>query len=111
MNNDKRPQLLQRVGGLVKAGSMLAMAMSLTLNAMPASAAQRLDVNSATVEQLTELPGIGEAKAEAIVAERSERPFSSVDDLERVRGIGPSLVADLRDRVTAGKTGGRGTTK
>ena len=111
MNNYKRPQLLQRVRGLVKAGSMLAMAMSLTLNAMPASAAQRLDVNSATVEQLTELPGIGEAKAEAIVAERSERPFSSVDDLERVRGIGPSLVADLRDRVTAGKTGGRGTTK
>ena len=113
MNNDNRPQLLQRVRGLVKAGSMLAMtvAMSLTLNAMPASAAQRLDVNSATVEQLTELPGIGEAKAEAIVAERSERPSSSVDDLERVRGIGPSLVADLRDRVTAGKTGGRGTTK
>ena len=109
MNNDKRPQLLQRVRGLVKAGSILAM--TLTLNAMPASAAQRLDVNSATVEQLTELPGIGEAKAEAIVAERSERPFSSVDDLERVRGIGPSLVADLRDRVTAGKTGGRGTTK
>jgi competence protein ComEA len=113
MNNEKRPHFLQRVRGLAHAGSMLAMTVgiSLALNALPATAAQRIDVNSATVEQLTDLPGIGEAKAEAIVAERSERPFSSVEDLERVRGIGPSLVADLRDRVTAGKTGGRGTAK
>ena len=113
MNNEKRPHFLQRAGGLVHAGSALAVmvAMFLALSVLPAPAAQRIDVNDATVEQLTALPGIGAAKAEAIVAERSERPFSSVDDLERVRGIGPSLVADLRDRVTAGKTGGRGTAK
>lgn len=67
-----------------------------------AVAAQPLDVNKATSEQLADLPGIGPAKAAAIVAARAERPFSSVDDLERVKGIGPSTVAELRDRISAG---------
>ena len=67
------------------------------------AAAARLDLNSATHEQLTELPGIGSAKAAAIIEERSMAPFTSVDDLERVKGIGPSLVSDLRGRVTVVK--------
>ncbi len=64
-------------------------------------AADRLDVNQATVEQLATLPGIGPAKAAAIVDERTRKPFTSVDDLERVKGIGPALIAQLRDHVVA----------
>lgn len=64
-----------------------------------AQAADRLDVNQASVEQLATLPGIGPAKAAAIVDERTRKPFSSVEDLERVKGIGASLVAQLRDHV------------
>jgi competence protein ComEA len=82
-------------------------AVALAVVGSPVLAAQRLDVNAATVEQLTELPGIGEAKARAIVAARAERPFSSVDDLERVKGIGPSLVIELRDRVSVGEDAGK----
>ena len=44
--------------------------------------------------------GIGQAKAEAIIAERTKSKFTSVDDLERVKGIGPAAMADLRALVT-----------
>ena len=87
-------------------GVCLLTAVAAAVAGSPVLAAQRLDVNAATVEQLTELPGIGEAKAQAIVAARAERPFSSVDDLERVKGIGPSLVIELRDRVSVGEGAG-----
>ena len=58
---------------------------------------QPLDLNRATAEQLVGLPGIGEAKAAAILAIREERGgFRSLDELENVRGIGPKLAAKLR---------------
>nr|WP_297430510.1 helix-hairpin-helix domain-containing protein [uncultured Actinotalea sp.] len=61
-----------------------------------------VDVNRAGPGELEALPGIGPVLAERIVADRQEHgPFASVDDLQRVRGIGPSLLADLRDRATA----------
>jgi competence protein ComEA len=60
-----------------------------------------VDVNSATAEQLDELPGIGPATAEAIIAHRDEHgPFASVDDLLDVRGIGEAKLEQLRDLVT-----------
>jgi competence protein ComEA len=62
--------------------------------------AAALDINRASTAELEALPGIGAAKAAAIIEERQVRPFSSVDDLERVRGIGPALVAQLREHVT-----------
>ena len=59
----------------------------------------QVDVNSASMAELEAIPGIGPAKAEAIIKERETADFDSVEDLERVRGIGPSLVESLRDYV------------
>jgi competence protein ComEA len=57
----------------------------------------RIDINSAGAEELARLPGIGPAIAAAIVADRTARgPFASVDDLLRVRGIGPAKLDGLR---------------
>ncbi|MFN6146904.1 MAG: ComEA family DNA-binding protein [Planctomycetota bacterium] len=54
----------------------------------------RLDVNRATVAELTALPGFGRARAEALVVERIRRgPFRGLADLERVDGIGPTNAA------------------
>ena len=73
-----------------------------------AEGTHRIDVNRASVVELTELPGVGPAKAEAIVAERERRPFSSVDDLTRVSGIGDRMIEQLRDRISVGdEDGGR----
>jgi len=59
-----------------------------------------LDLNTATLEQLDALPGIGPATAKAILDERQKRGgFRSVDDLLDVRGIGPAKLDAIRDLV------------
>jgi competence protein ComEA len=61
----------------------------------------KLNLNTATTEQLEELPGIGPTLAAAIIDERERRGgFRSVNELRDVRGIGEKRFADLRDRVT-----------
>ncbi len=63
--------------------------------------AATVDVNTATVDQLEALPGIGPTLAAAIVQERDRNgPFRSVDDLSRVPGIGDGRLAQLRDLVS-----------
>ena len=52
----------------------------------------RININTATIEELETLPGIGPARAKVIVA---NRPYQSVDDLAKLQGIGPKLVNDL----------------
>jgi competence protein ComEA len=55
-----------------------------------------IDVNTATEAELMRLPKVGPATAKAIVA---ARPFKSVDDLDRVKGIGPKTLEALRPFV------------
>ena len=60
-----------------------------------------IDVNTATVDQLEALPGIGPTLAAAIVQGRERYgPFRSVDELTRVPGIGDGRLSQLRDLVT-----------
>lgn len=65
-----------------------------------------VNVNTASAAELQTLPGIGEAKARAIVEERQRRGgFERVEDLLEVRGIGEVALEKLRPHVTVkGKT-------
>ena len=69
-----------------------------------ASTGSPIDINTASAAELDELPGIGPALAERIVALRSERgPFRSVDELELVEGISERTVEQLRPLVALGE--------
>lgn len=57
----------------------------------------RVDPSTASRAELSMLPGVGPSLARAIIAERTARgPFRSVDDLARVKGIGPARLEALR---------------
>lgn len=66
-----------------------------------ADASGKLNLNTATADQLDALKGIGPSKAQAIVAYREQKgPFHSIDDLLNVKGIGPKLLEGIREQVT-----------
>jgi len=66
-----------------------------------AASGTRINVNTASADDLKKLPGIGPAKAAAIIEDRLKNgPFASCDDLDRVSGIGPTTVDLLRDACT-----------
>ena len=62
---------------------------------------ERIDLNTATLSDLTRLPGIGEKKGQAILDKRTELGgFQSVDQLLEVRGIGEGILARISPYVT-----------
>jgi competence protein ComEA len=62
-----------------------------------------LDLNRADAKALEVLPQIGPSRAAAIVAAREQARFASVEDLVRVRGIGPKTVRGLAGWVSVGE--------
>ena len=62
---------------------------------------QRISINTATANDLTALPGIGEAMAERIIAYRNEHGlFQTIDELRNVKGIGERKYEALEDLIT-----------
>ncbi len=55
-----------------------------------------VSVNKASKEELMTVPGIGPKTAEAIIAYRKSKPFDSVDDLTKVKGIGEKSLAKMK---------------
>jgi len=59
-----------------------------------------VNVNTATQNQLVIIPGIGEAKAQAIITERSKKPFGHIEDLMMIRGIGEKMLEKMKPFLT-----------
>ncbi len=88
-------------GTMVLLTTLLCLMMSLPALSQTVLAQEGININTASVDQLTSLPGIGSAKAEAIVAHRKEHgAFTRVTDLLEVKGIGPNLLEKLEGLIT-----------
>src|SRR5229473_844979 len=67
--------------------------------------AKPVNINTATSEELQQVPGIGPATADKILQMRkSYGAFKSVDDLLAIRGLGPKRLEKMRKYLTVGKT-------
>jgi len=82
--------------------SLLALA---SVSPQAADKAPSVDLNSAGVEELISLPGVGESIAKRIVEFRKEHgPFRRVEDLMKVKGIGEKSLEKIRPHVSVGKS-------
>ena len=69
-----------------------------------AAAYAKVNINSATADELASLNGIGKVKAEAIVAYRTANgKFKSVEELSKVTGIGDKTVEKIKAEITIDK--------
>jgi len=59
-----------------------------------------VDINTASLAELQTLPGIGPVLSQRVV---DGRPYESLDDLTRVKGIGPKTLNKFRDKIIAGE--------
>ena len=63
----------------------------------------RVNINTATVDQLDVLPGIGATTAQAIVNYRIQNgPFQVIQDIQNVPGVGPTTYAGIKDLISVG---------
>jgi competence protein ComEA len=62
-----------------------------------------VDINSASVKELTTIKGIGSKKAQAIVKYRKQHCFKSVDEIVKVKGLGKKFLQKNKKNLKAGK--------
>ena len=61
---------------------------------------QQININTATVEELISLPGVGKSIAQRIKKYREEHPFKSKEEIMEVKGIGKARFEKIKDLIT-----------
>ncbi|MDQ5824919.1 MAG: ComEA family DNA-binding protein [Chloroflexota bacterium] len=108
--SDEQHVSVPRIGEVVQASTMIPTVASQADTPVPGDTAtppsaptSKVNINTATAEELEALPGIGEVLSKRIVNDREANgPLETVDDLMRVPGIKDGLMSQLRDLVTVG---------
>lgn len=92
-----------------KAFCVVALCLGLTLSSAsvlaqksgPAGAAEKINLNSATLEQLQSIPGIGPSTAKSIVEYRTKAgKFNRIEEIINIKGIGEKKFQKIKDRLT-----------
>lgn len=60
---------------------------------------KKISINSADLEELDTLPGIGPAIAQRIIEYRQKTPFTTLDELKEVKGIGDKIFDQIKDEI------------
>lgn len=99
--------LLEKAGGTleeadtsaISLNSKLADAQVVVVPEITDATASLVSINSADAEQLQQLPGIGPSMAQRIIDYREESPFTSLEQLKEVKGIGDKTFEKLKDLI------------
>ncbi|HEX9307979.1 MAG TPA: helix-hairpin-helix domain-containing protein [Anaeromyxobacter sp.] len=86
--------------GLVVAAALLAASPALAAKKLPPG--ERIDLNRANVTELMRLPGVGQRKAQAIVAHRQKQPFRRAEEVVQVKGFGPAWFQKVKGNLVVG---------
>lgn len=98
-------EVIQEAGGILKTGDTTHLNMTTNIEnhgvivVNKVSEPKRISINSATLEELDQLSGIGPAIAKRIIEHRQSNPFSSLEELMEVKGIGEKLFAKIKDEI------------
>lgn len=60
---------------------------------------KKISLNTATKEEIMELPFIGETKAQRIIDYRHTQPFRTIEEIMNVKGIGPKTFEKIKDQL------------
>jgi competence protein ComEA len=67
------------------------------------AATDKININTASAEELDKLPGIGPSLANAIIDYRTKNgPFQQIEDINDVKGIGDALFEKIKEQITVG---------
>lgn len=59
-----------------------------------------ININTATIDELLNIPGIGKSKADAIISYREKEKFNTIEDIKNVSGIGDALFEKIKEYIT-----------
>ena len=69
-------------------------------NSKDTNTQSKVNINTASLEQLQTLPGVGESKAKSIIEYREKQKFKTIENIKNVTGIGDSLFAKIKENIT-----------
>jgi len=99
-DGDSLGSLIQAAGGFIDGAEPSRVELNI-LQAEEEETPQKIDINRAAAWLLEALPGIGEVKAQAIIDYRDQNgPFSNINELLKVKGIGESILEETEDLIT-----------
>lgn len=80
---------------------IISLLLAFSLSSFAAFAAEKININTASADELQLLNGVGPSTANAIVQYREQNgAFANVDDLVNIKGIGEKKVANIAENVT-----------
>ena len=95
---DEKHYIIPKIGEKVNDGEVLQNENKTSDNFDEKS--NKININTATIEQLDELPGVGEATANKIVNHREENgEFKSIEEIKNVNGIGDKKFEDMKELI------------
>ncbi|MBK1972580.1 DUF655 domain-containing protein [Campylobacter sp. TTU-622] len=60
----------------------------------------KININTANIEELKTLNGIGESRAKAIITYRKDQNFTSIEDIKKVNGISEKIFTNIKDSIS-----------